>query len=144
MHKKLMVVGVMLFYLTACDNDSVKESKQTNPQESVSQSTAIYLPGGVGVDFGLLPENDRAVTDKSGEGRVVTYVLSESYKTVDEALSSILISAGYKRSQADVGDKVRVIYRKKNVSPVLVRYSEQVSEGFNRKTRVTISWTIKK
>lgn len=138
MFNKLLAVCCAGFLLAACDQGG---DQRKNTDGLTKINTSIYLPGSVGIDFGMPPQSDKTVTEGAGRVRVVTYELAESYKVIDESLSSILISAGYKRFQADKGKRIRVVYRKKNVNPVLVRYSEQVSEGFNRKTLVKIAWS---
>lgn len=140
----VLLAGLLL---VGCDDSAtsnattaVATSASDNPSLQGS-NTALYLPGGLGLDFGRAPISDKITEDKTSKIRIVSYEFSESYEVIDHAVASIVEPAKYVRKVNPAGtNKLSVTYLKRDVSPVLCRYSVIVKEGFDNKTTLTLSW----
>lgn len=146
MLKFFFVGGFCLALLFGCDSSSKVEVGKVAAGSSSGQgeqqaSTALYLPGGVGVDFGRAPVSDRVTEDKSSKIRIVSYEFSESSKEIDASIASIVEAEGYARKVNPPGaNELSVTYHKQGAKPVLSRYVVRVQEGFDKKTVLTLSW----
>lgn len=107
--------------------------------------TALYFPGGVGIDFGKRPVKDEIVETEVGGGvrttRFVTYEFDSNYKLVDEELTQVLESEGYMKTELSpaAGRIVDIRYAKDSRN-VMAYYKEAISEGFSKKTILVIYW----
>lgn len=137
------------FLLVGCDDSAtsnattaVATSASDNPSLRGS-NTAIYLPGGLGLDFGRAPISDEITEDKTSKIRIVSYEFSESYEAIDHAVASIVEPAKYVRKVNPAGtNKFSVAYLKQGFNPVLCSYAVVAKEGFSRKTTLTLSWRL--
>ncbi|AKX45624.1 hypothetical protein AKN87_11375 [Thiopseudomonas alkaliphila] len=144
MNFKFLLVFFSAVMLVACgkpDTDLDDVQPAVAPKAS---STAIFLPGGEGIDFGKAPILVREGVDNGGTPyKLVTFEFVEQAVDVDLAINKLLKSYGYERREIP-DDKLtlRVIYSKNN-SRILFRYSNLFKEGFTRKTSLVISWAVK-
>lgn len=148
MFKKAMTVTSACFLLlVGCEKTEQKEQLSTaseekfNIQQQVSK-TAIYLPGGAGVDFGVKPVIDKERKNDKGIIKYLSYELPSDYASIDNALAEILNKDGYRReNKGSTKDYNSVVsYRKPGNHSVLIRYQSYVREGFDKGTKVNISW----
>lgn len=149
MWKKIVPISLCVALVVGCDgkddaqiNVISKTAGGSSQQVAERKSdTAIYLPGGVGLDFGRAPSTDKVIEDKSSKIRIVAYEFSESHEEVDKSIASILEDSGYVRKVNPPGSNaLSVTYLKQGAKPVLARYALSVREGFNKKTFLTLSW----
>lgn len=146
MLKEIVVSGFCLALLLGCDSSSKSEVEKVTAGASSGQggqqtTTALYLPGGVGIDFGRAPVSDKVKEDKISKIRIVRYEFSESSKEIDASIASIVEAEGYARKVNPPGaDELSVTYHKQGARPVLSRYVVRVQEGFDKKTVLTLSW----
>lgn len=146
MWKKITLVSLCLALVVGCGDKDAEQVKAINKdagegQQHVAEQksgTAIYFPGGVGVDFGKKPDR---VIDKEKHS-VLVYELQAEYKEIDKGLSDIFKLEAYKRIDKGAAGNYeqRIVYSKKGQQPILVRYRSFVREGFEKGTRVYISW----
>ncbi|WP_131173509.1 hypothetical protein [Phytopseudomonas dryadis] len=140
MKLKLSFLLFCLLPLSACE--PVVEKKV----EDASQSkTAIYLPGGVGLDFGKKP-----YLDNSGEvrknGKVFPYAdfyfdIDAASESIDQEVNKILDLDGYVRTpKSSQVNKFSVLYKKENYNPVEVTYRQIIEPGLKRRSVVSFWW----
>lgn len=147
-NNRIFCVLVFGIFLVACDskvngnNAGLVANPISEKSNGQAKSTAIYLPGEVGLDFGRSPSSDVVREDKVSKIRIVTYEFAEKYTAIDQAITAIVEPAGYVRKADSSGEnKLSVTYYVNGgSSQVLFRYGELVQEGFNKKTTLTISW----
>lgn len=144
MYKKVLFLGLAASLLGGCDTEpgdnKLEQEQQIAPKAS---STAIFLPGGGGIDFGKEPTTIREGVDRGTPYKLVVFEFSENVEDVDLAVSKVLSKYGYsKRVIPDEKLELRAVYSKDN-HRVLFRYSSIFKEGFNKKTKLVISWAIK-
>ena len=152
MYKNIAIAVLCLGFIVGCgDKESPTvmakpEAGQGNANkvEETKSETAIYFPGGAGIDFGIKPVSDNLKKDNNGEYRVVVYEFSEPFAAVDKALSEVLTKKSYLRElrEAKPAYDLVVVYRKPGENKILVRYSTLVREGFNKLTVVKFSWGL--
>ena len=148
MLNKLVAGGLCLAILVGCDKVEQVEtvavnSTQTQQSQAEVSSTAIYLPGGAGIDFKKEPLIDKVVAGKSNKLRIVRYEIGESVEEVDKAVASILEPEGYVRKLHTPGkEMLKVSYSKVGTGPTLWRYHVIAREGFEKVTVLTVSWNI--
>lgn len=149
MWKKITLVSLCLALVVGCGDKDAEQVKAINKdagegQQHVAEQksgTAIYLPGGAGLDFGRAPVIDKVVEDKSSKIRIVIYEFSETHEEIDKSIASIVEDAGYVRKINPPGSyDLSVSYLKQGAKPVLARYALRVREGFYKKTTLTLSW----
>ncbi|WP_137885654.1 hypothetical protein [Pseudomonas sp. 2FE] len=147
MFKRVAIGGFCLMLLAGCDDASkiqVGEPTDKGPQQNAqrqAESTALYLPGGAGIDFGRLPVSDKILEDKSSKIRIVVYEFKELYDVVDKSVASVLEAKEYARKVNAPGrNQLSASYLKKGATPVLFRYSSSTPKGVESKTFVTVSW----
>lgn len=147
MLNKFIVSGLCLALLAGCDASSKAEQENAvagadgGQAEQQASNTALYFPGGAGVDFGRAPISDKVVEDKSSKIRIVSYEFNESHEEIDKSIASIIEGAGYVRKVNPPGtNELSVTYHKPGAKPVLSRYILRVREGFDKKTILTLSW----
>ncbi|TXR38925.1 hypothetical protein FVE88_12165 [Ectopseudomonas mendocina] len=135
---KLLVVSVSLIVLFGCGEKTEvnKASGSKGGQAQSHSETAIYLPGGAGIDFGKKPFSDNG----GGEGiaRSIVFLFSESRESVSSAVDKVMLEQGY------IGAAVphekyaeHNIYRKDDAK-VSFAYNESLKEGFSRETKLLI------
>lgn len=143
-----VIAGTCLVLLAGCG-----EAEKTGPTSAVPQQeqdeqhqvskTAIYLPGGAGLDFGREPSRDVVIEDAVSKVKIVTYEFKDDYEAIDKSISDILVSDGYSRVELPPGDdKKAVHYQRKGETPVIVRYREEIKEGFYKRTSAHIYWRL--
>ena len=144
MFKKMAVSGLCLMLIAGCDDAEVKNSSvvaQGQQAQQKNSETAIYLPGGAGIDFGRKSVNDKVTKDDVSKIRIIQYEFDEAYDVVDKSVASVLLPEKYLRKENPVGNlKLSATYVKAGGGPVLARYNEVVQEGFSKKTVLTLSW----
>lgn len=144
MLKKIVVSGLFLVVLAGCDGADVNNTSVVAEGASVQQEnsvTALYLPGGSGIDFGRKPVSDQVIKDKVSKIRIAQYEFDEAYDVVDKSVASVLLSENYSRNENPLGNRnLNVTYRKAGAEPILARYSEIVQKGFSKKTILVLSW----
>jgi hypothetical protein len=146
MFKKTICGVAFVLFLSGCDDKSeIKEVVSQGQQATHDVSkTALYLPGGAGVDFGRMPIRDEVIEDEHSKIRIAAYTFNESYEEIDNSFASVVEVDGYVRTVHAPGkDKLSVSYRKQGANPVLTRYALSVQEGVGSKTILTISWRFK-
>lgn len=142
MNKKIILISFLV--LAGCGE--TPEGNLPEPQKTTKEfqqtNTAIYLPGGVGIDFGMPPYKDMSgITDKGRRFKDIRYEISGAFSMADEQLKKILTDAGYSRKENLVSkDDIRVTYQKGNNNPIDVRYTWEVKEGFTKKAVVSLWW----
>lgn len=142
MNKKTILISFLV--LAGCGE--APESNLPEPQKTTKEiqktNTAIYLPGGVGIDFGILPYKDMSgVTDKGRRFKDIRYEISGSFSMADEQLKKILTDAGYSRKENLISkDEISVTYQKESHNPIDIRYTWEIKEGFTKKAVVSLWW----
>lgn len=148
MFKEILVCFLCLVMLVGCDNaEKIDASTISNTEANNSKldavNTAIYLPGGAGIDFKKTPVSDEIVDRGRSKSRVIRYEFVESPEVVDDAVASILKADGYVRKQHSPGKEVlRVSYLKKGSNQSVWKYRVVAREGFKKITIITVSWHI--
>lgn len=147
MWKQVVGCGLSLIILAGCDNTEktgIKNSSIVAQGEQVQKKnseTAIYVPGGAGIDFGRKSVSDIVKKDAVSKVRIIQYEFDEAYDVVDKSLASVLLSEKYIRKENPLGKlKLSATYIKGDAGPVLARYNEVMREGFSKKTVLTLSW----
>jgi len=132
---KRIIFGLSFAVLaTGCDSGSeTKQEASRDPQATqVTSETAIYLPGGAGIDFGKFPLHAGLKEEPDGRKyRIITYELKDSVAAIDGALDGVLVPLNYKKNErpSQQGYELSASYRKLPEMPVLVRYKETIKEG---------------
>lgn len=149
MLKKIMLISLFLGFLVGCgdkESSTVKVVGNTADEgrEQVADSqaiTAIYLPGGAGLDFGKKPV---AVTESKWEDKklfIYEFEFEDSmHETLDNAISEIMIERGYSRVEASDPRFIKYVYYQKGKDVINVSYSKSVREGFVKNTLLKIWW----
>ncbi|AKX54007.1 hypothetical protein [Thiopseudomonas alkaliphila] len=144
MYFKFLLVFFSAVMLAACgkpDTDLGDVQPAVAPKAS---STAIFLPGGGGIDFAMLP-----VADSSGKNSKDVPFKSLYYdfsgkqpEEIDKAIDKVLLNQGYsKKEEALHGSLIKnYLYRKEGSNPIAVQYSEHFKEGFQHTVRVLFWW----
>lgn len=145
MWKKITLVSLCLGLVVGCGDKDAAQIKAGDKNavegQQVASETALYLPGGAGLDFGRAPVSDKVIEDKIGKIRIVSYEFNESPEEVDTSIASIVEGEGYVRKINPPGsNELSVTYLKQGAWPVLSRYTLRVQEGFDKKTILTLSW----
>lgn len=148
MLNKAVLVTACVLLLSACDDGKAPKPAKVVSQEQqakqVASETALYLPGGAGVDFGRMPIHDESREDEHSKIRVATYEFIESFEVIDNSFASIVQAAGYVRKvHVSEIDKLSVSYRKPGANPVLTQYAFGMKEGVDGKTILNVSWRYK-
>lgn len=146
MFKKIICGMAFVLFLVGCDDRSETKDIVSQEQQAAKNvsKTALYLPGGAGVDFKRAPIHDEIREDEHSKIRVATYEFIESYENIDNSFAAIVEADGYVRTvHAPGADELSVSYRKQGANPVLTRYALRVREGVESKTILTISWRFK-
>lgn len=147
MLKKIATGGLCLILLAGCNDADVNSMKVVDEGQQAQQEnsgTAIYLPGGTGIDFGRHPVSDEEVVFNNNNLRKVVYEFSESYEDIDKLMSSILEASQYSREvKVGAGSEpvFTVSFQKAGSRAVLVRYFVQ-AKGIDNKTTLIMTWAI--
>lgn len=146
--RTVVILGASLVLLTGCGEVEKSEPAVLSSQvekgdgQPVSK-TAIYFPGGAGVDFGRNPTSDRVIKYQSNDVRIIRYEFEESIDVVDKALRGVLELEGYVSSvKPEEQYDLTVLFRKSNTTTLLARYKIAVREGFDKKTVLELSWWL--
>lgn len=146
MFKKIICGVTFVLFLSGCD-DKPEMREIVYPEQQATHNasgTALYLPGGAGVDFGRMPIHDEIREDEHSKIRVATYEFIESYEDIDNSFASVVEVGGYvRRVHVSVPGKLSVSYRKQGENPVLTQYTLEVREGVDSKTILNVSWRFK-
>lgn len=124
--------------IKAIDKSSVEGQQQVAEQES---GTAIYLPGGAGLDFGKRPVT--VTESKWNDKDVISYFYEfddVSYEVLDNAISAILIGDGYTRTEANDPRLIKYTEYKKGDAIVAISYADNVREGFTKNILLKVWW----
>lgn len=145
MLKKIVASGLCLMLIVGCDAADVENMKGVDEQlaHQENSGTAIYLPGGAGIDFGRQPVSDEEIVFNNRNLRKIVYEFSENYEVIDESMSSILKAEQYSRHVSVSGEGVfAASYQKADNKAVFVRYFVQAKEGVDKKTILILTWPI--
>ena len=149
MYKKALFLGLAASLLGGCDTGSSDNKVEQVQQEQIApkaSSTAIFLPGGGGVDFGFLPVLDtESKPDSLGRiTKIIRFDFEEkvAIEDIERSISSLLTEQGYKKVERKAkGQNVyEHSYNKQAVNPIYIRYRHVVKEGFYNKKQVEFSW----
>lgn len=144
---KIISSVICVFLLAGCDDGSVlkKSSSQESQATKVASETALYLPGGAGVDFGRKATSERINTNPNGRKiKILSYGFDEAADEIDASLAKILESEGYIRTNPAADNVVlHSVYTKKGYPYVSARYLNQKTKGSDSKTILVLSWEIK-
>ena len=149
MWKKITLVSLCLAVVVGCgdkdaaqvkaiDNNAGEGKQQVAEQKS---ETAIYLPGGAGLDFGRKPV--AVVESKWKDKDVITYAFEfddATYDEVDGSISPILLSEGYARTEANDPRLIKYTTYKKGEAVVSISYTDNVREGFTKNLLLKVWW----
>lgn len=144
---KFYFVVVGLAFLVGCDESVTSGSKDIAVQESseaIQSDTALYLPSGEGLDFGVKPLVDKINDWKGKKYRVLRYQVSADYKEIDRQLSALLSGYGYARAK-DVEPKegaLQTSYSRAGAKSIHIRYKRVLKEGFSEDVVVEIWWFL--
>nr|WP_298164596.1 hypothetical protein [uncultured Pseudomonas sp.] len=147
MLERVVFSAVCAFLLVGCDDgQEVKEiASQALQAEQAMSETALYLPGGAGVDFGRKAASTRTNTTSDGrEIKIVAYNFTEAAGEVDAALAKVLQAEGYVRTTPPADNVVlHAVYKKNDYSYISARYLKQKADSHSEKTTLVLSWEIK-
>ena len=148
MLKEITLVLLCLGLVVGCGDKNPAQVKSINSSSEEKQQiaeqkpgTAIYLPGGAGLDFGKKPV---AVTESKWRDKdVITYAYEfddSAYEVLDGAISEILLGDGYARTEADNPGLIKYVEYKKEGAVIGVSYANNIREGFTKNTLLKIWW----
>lgn len=145
MLKKIAVSSLCLMLLAGCDSPEKTDVTDAGQKaEQNASKTAVYLPGGGGIDFRRKALKDLVSEVGDNQYKVFVYEFDESFHTVDKAVNSILAKDGYLRGlQTSADDHMVVSYGMKASSPVVFRYKNENKDGVGQKTILHMSWSLK-
>lgn len=141
-NKNFLLVAFFLVALVGCDQAGEKKNVSAAQDFKESSATALYLPGGVGIDFGVAPVKDDVIDYQGDDVRVVIYRLDSETADIDSELSAILQGEGYSRKENPKGTNDLSVTYSNASGRVMFRYKVNASEGFVKHTRVLVSWRI--
>lgn len=152
MYKNIAIAVLCLGFIVGCgDKESptvmakpeVGQAKDNSADQPKSE-TALFLPGGAGIDFGVKPVFDKVQEDTPGNKfRYVIYDLPDAVAAVDGALNKILLSKGYEvayLSPVPADYQQWATYSKQGSPDILIRYKKYVMEGFTTGAKVIFKW----
>lgn len=141
MIKYILIAALMGLALAGCEKQSSSSSESVDAiKKGSSTNTAIYLPGGGGIDFGLLPTKDVS-GEKGPDGRSsrsITYLLDAKIDEVVDALNDVLGEQGYKHDKQQSASQDQLYYYTKPGAHFAVAFNEKVQEGLVKKTSIMI------
>lgn len=146
MWKKMAASALCLMLLGGCDEqvDVAGADQQAQQAEQKVSKTAVYLPGGGGIDFRRRAHKNLVSEVGGNKYKVFVYEFDESFHSVDKAVGLILTKNGYLRGlQSSADDHMVVSYGLKTSNPVVFRYRNEIKEGTTRKTILHMSWSLK-
>lgn len=151
MWKQVIVSGLSVMLLVGCDSTDKKVVKDSsvvaggqNTQQGKNE-TAIYLPGGAGVDFARQPVSDENILFNNNNVRKVIYEFSEDYETIDKLLSSILEAEKYYRHEnirKGADPVLAVSFQKAGNEAIFARYFVKAKGGVDKRTILIMTWPI--
>lgn len=148
MLKEIAASSLCLILLAGCDDADVKSTSVVDEVQQTQQKnneTAIYLPGGAGIDFSRLPVSDENIVFNNSNLRKVVYEFSEGYKELDKSVSSILEAEKYYRHvNVSKGSEpvLAVSFQKAGSEVIFVRYFVQAKGTADQKTTLIMTWPI--
>ena len=144
MNFKFLLVFFSVVMLAACgkpDTDLDDVQPAVAPKAS---STAIFLPGGGGIDFAMLPVIDGSGSDVNGKPfKSLYYDFSgKQSKEIEQAIDEILLTQGYTKTEEPLREGIikNILYVKTGFNPIAIQYSEHFKEGFQHTIRVFFWW----
>jgi hypothetical protein len=147
MNNKALIIAMVVFALSACsDNEQpqsvVVSSEQAKKENQQISKTALYLPGGSGLDFGKEPIS---IVKSQPEGKnLITYSYEfdgVTYEELNASIASILLKDGYVRNEGDHPNLIKYTTYKKGANPVVsIAYIDNIREGFTRNLLIKIWW----
>lgn len=143
MNVKILLVFFSAVMLAACGKSDTDLDDVQPAVASKASSTAIFLPGGGGIDFGFGPVIDRSGETKHGAYKSLYYDFKQSVDEVSDSIDKVLQSQGYRKElKKDLKEGVlqEFLYGKEGFNRVAVQYRYHVKEGFQKKTRVLFWW----
>lgn len=143
--RKIILSSIFFAVLSGCDGSDKSDLIGVDNQlEGEVSKTAVYLPGGSGIDFGRPAQKDLIREVGDSKYKVFAYEFDEPFNTLDNEVASILEKDGYIRVlQSFSGDSMVVTYTMDKNNPVVFGYNNEVKEGFSKKTVLHISWSLK-
>lgn len=137
---------LLFLVILGCEDQNSKDlvdgSLNGELGNSVS-SSAIYLSGGIGIDFGKIPVADKVLQYNGRNIRVVEYKFQEPILDIDAQVSELLENEGYNRKEIDgKGYKKTAVFQKPKAGSVFFRYKEVVEAGLKKVTILTVSWDV--
>ncbi|MDO8335212.1 MAG: hypothetical protein Q7T74_00295 [Candidatus Saccharibacteria bacterium] len=151
MFNKIALSALCLALIAGCDDSSksyeerAKTSEVQAPAEQNENKTALYLPGGAGVDFGRQPVSDEEIIFNKRNVKKLVYEFSENYDVIDKILSSTLKAEKYYRHEniSEGSEPVLAVsFQKAGSEAVFVRYFVQTKDGVDKKTTLILTWPI--
>ncbi|AKX46876.1 hypothetical protein AKN94_05525 [Thiopseudomonas alkaliphila] len=138
MYFKFLLVFFSAVMLAACgkpDTDLGDVQPAVAPKAS---STAIFLPGGGGIDFGIALTTDvKNINASFGRAeRIRVLYIKEDIEKVISSISGVLLEFGYDEKEIRRNSEEIVYTYSKEDKIFSVNYQDEFSEGFNRKVRV--------
>lgn len=138
MNFKFLLVFFSAVMLVACgkpDTDLADVQPAVAPKAS---STAIFLPGGGGIDFGITPAKENKGFSKITKRptRSVMVYLDHNIEEVFQVTTEVLKKQGYKsHEKPHAKHQKHYIYAKDN-KRISIAYNEVYREGFSKQTSV--------
>lgn len=144
MKLKLLLILFSGVFLNACGKSATDLNSIQPAVSSKGSFTAVFFPGGGGIDFVMLPAFESSGVDINNKPFKSLYYdfVGRKQGEVDKAIDNILINQGYTKVEiaAPVGVDKYYLYQKAGVNMMAVWYSKEVKEGFKYITRTYFWW----
>lgn len=141
---KILLVFFSTVMLVACGKPNTDLDDVQPAVAPKANSTAIFLPGGGGIDFAMLPVADSSGKNSKGMPfKSLYYDFSgKQPEEIDQAIDEVLLNQGYSKKEEALRDGLikNYLYRKEGFNPIAVQYSEYFKEGFQHTIRVLFWW----
>lgn len=139
--KKIALSILLAISIAGCGEGNIEATAvpKQQQQENVASKTAIYLPGGTGLDFGREPISSKENTIAEGrKARSIEFLFSESIESVSAAVDKVLLDQGYVKKTVEHKGFVQHDVYSKGKESVAFAYNYSVKEGFNKETKLVI------
>lgn len=144
MNFKFLFVFFSALMLAACGKPDTDLDDVQPAVASKASSTAIFLPGGGGIDFAMPPAANGSGSDANGKPYKSLYYDFSAQKPeeIDQAIDEVLLNQGYSKTEEALHDGIikNFLYVKAGFNPIAVQYSENFKEGFQHTVRVLFWW----
>lgn len=130
--RKMAIVFVMTG-LFGCDGRT-----NLNDEFSKSSETAIYLPGGGGIDFGIGPKAISVIKDSVNSYQVISINVEHEVSSTIKAVKDVLEVDGYVEQSAGA----QKFFYTKGGRKVAFKYSRRILDGLKESTDISISWAL--